>query len=312
MHRGERLRMPLIRDRFAWLEQLCCGRRPGRGRASGLRRQPVHLRAAGGWIAASSAARAGRPGHRDRRRPGGVELLEHALPDQHFVLVDVTADIPAAERGRYGLVLAGEVVEHVPNADSFLRGCAALSIATAIVDGKEACACCRRADSGRFGPGNRRLAIAFQRATGGKSEEIVAEAVFAGRCWRLDGGANFGGRIGNEMTFLEADASELALRENDRFARLRCFRTVHVNSHESGLAETHASVVPGGKKLAVLEFSTPRWQPLRGIYLLYFRYVLPRIGQFFARNNSKPTSILLVTVTQFRRRGVAEKMGGWV
>jgi SAM-dependent methyltransferase len=55
-----------------------------------------------------------------------LELLRRALPAERFVLADVTAGVPEEERGRYQLVIAGEVLEHVPDADAFLRGCATL------------------------------------------------------------------------------------------------------------------------------------------------------------------------------------------
>lgn len=52
-----------------------------------------------------------------------LELLRTALPREEFVLADVAAGAPETERGRYELVVAGEVLEHVPDADMFLRGC---------------------------------------------------------------------------------------------------------------------------------------------------------------------------------------------
>jgi SAM-dependent methyltransferase len=55
-----------------------------------------------------------------------LDLVREALPGERFVLADVTGELPAEERGRYRLVVAGEVLEHVPNADAFLRGCAEL------------------------------------------------------------------------------------------------------------------------------------------------------------------------------------------
>ncbi len=57
---------------------------------------------------------------------GGLELLARRLPGERFVLADVTAEVPAGEGHRYALVIAGEVLEHVPDADSFLRGCSRL------------------------------------------------------------------------------------------------------------------------------------------------------------------------------------------
>jgi demethylmenaquinone methyltransferase/2-methoxy-6-polyprenyl-1,4-benzoquinol methylase len=65
---------------------------------------------------------------------------------------------------------------------------------------------------------------------------------------------------------------------------------------------------PGGQ-VAILEFSTPRWQPFRGAYLLYFRHVLPRVGQFFARNKSDAYEYLPATVAQFPDgEALAERM----
>jgi len=58
-----------------------------------------------------------------------------------------------------------------------------------------------------------------------------------------------------------------------------------------------------------LEFSTPRWQPLRGIYRFYFHYILPRIGQLFARNQSDAYEYLPATVAQFPDgEALAERM----
>ena len=63
--------------------------------------------------------------------------------------------------------------------------------------------------------------------------------------------------------------------------------------------------------VAVLEFSTPRLQPLRAMYLFYFRHILPRIGQWFARNNSEAYEYLPATVAQFPDgEALAERMRG--
>ena len=54
-----------------------------------------------------------------------------------------------------------------------------------------------------------------------------------------------------------------------------------------------------GGKVAVLEFSTPNWQPFKSIYSWYFRNVLPRIGQLFARNSHAAYNYLPESVGQF-------------
>ena len=60
----------------------------------------------------------------------------------------------------------------------------------------------------------------------------------------------------------------------------------NVADTDRGLAEMVRVTAPDGH-VAVLEFSTPTWQPFKAIYGWYFRNVLPRIGQFFARDSSR-------------------------
>ena len=43
-------------------------------------------------------------------------------------------------------------------------------------------------------------------------------------------------------------------------------------------AELARVLRPGGE-LGVLEFTVPAWQPLRGLYLFYFRHLLPGVGR---------------------------------
>ena len=53
----------------------------------------------------------------------------------------------------------------------------------------------------------------------------------------------------------------------------------------SGVAE-FARVLRPGAPLVILEFTTPSWQPFRGLYLFYFRHVLPLIGRLVSRHRS--------------------------
>ena len=55
---------------------------------------------------------------------------------------------------------------------------------------------------------------------------------------------------------------------------------------------------PGGK-VAILEFSVPRYQPIKGLYGWYFKNVLPKIGQFLARNDSSAYDYLPESVGEF-------------
>ena len=64
---------------------------------------------------------------------------------------------------------------------------------------------------------------------------------------------------------------------------------------DAGLREA-ARVLKPGARLVILEFTTPRWQPLRGLYLFYFRRILPLIGRFVSKHRDAyswlPASVL--------------------
>lgn len=63
----------------------------------------------------------------------------------------------------------------------------------------------------------------------------------------------------------------------------------------AGLREMHRVLKPGAR-LVILEFTTPRWQPFRGLYFLYFRRVLPLVGRMVSGHGSAytylPASVL--------------------
>lgn len=64
---------------------------------------------------------------------------------------------------------------------------------------------------------------------------------------------------------------------------------------DAGLREA-ARVLRPGARFVVLEFTVPKWQPLRALYLGYFRHVLPRIGRLVSKHRSAydwlPASVL--------------------
>jgi len=64
---------------------------------------------------------------------------------------------------------------------------------------------------------------------------------------------------------------------------------------DAGLREA-ARVLKRGARLVILEFTTPGWQPMRALYLFYFRRILPLIGRFVSKHRDAyswlPASVL--------------------
>jgi demethylmenaquinone methyltransferase/2-methoxy-6-polyprenyl-1,4-benzoquinol methylase len=57
---------------------------------------------------------------------------------------------------------------------------------------------------------------------------------------------------------------------------------------DAGLREA-ARVLRPGARYVILEVSIPSWQPLRGMFLLYFRRILPSVGRLVSRHSNAYT-----------------------
>jgi demethylmenaquinone methyltransferase/2-methoxy-6-polyprenyl-1,4-benzoquinol methylase len=140
------------------------------------------------------------------------------------------------------------------------------------------------------------LAIAYDRASRGR---LTIDATdFCSQMLAIGDQKSHKRGSGERITFIEADTQQLPL-ENDKY-QIVCvaFGLRNVADTDQGLAEMTRICQPGGR-VAVLEFTTPRWQPLKGLYGWYFRNVLPRIGQLLMRNNSAAYEYLPQSVGQF-------------
>jgi len=57
---------------------------------------------------------------------------------------------------------------------------------------------------------------------------------------------------------------------------------------DSGLREAYRVLKPGAR-FVILEFATPRFPPLRALYLFYFRRILPTIGRLVSKHRDAYT-----------------------
>lgn len=139
------------------------------------------------------------------------------------------------------------------------------------------------------------LALAYDRAARGT--EIVATD-FCREMLEIGREKSRRAKADKRITFVEADTESLPL-PGDAF-QIVCvaFGLRNVSNTEQGLSEMTRVAAPGGR-VAVLEFSTPSWQPFKAVYGWYFRNVLPRIGQLLARNSTAAYEYLPESVGEF-------------
>lgn len=94
---------------------------------------------------------------------------------------------------------------------------------------------------------------------------------------------------------VNADALDLPLADASCDGATVGFGMRNLSDLEAGLAET-ARVLRPGARFVILEFTTPPRQPLRALYLLYFRHLLPEIGRLVSKHRSAyrylPQSVL--------------------
>merc|ERR1712188_12127 len=97
--------------------------------------------------------------------------------------------------------------------------------------------------------------------------------------------------INGSLEFRQADTQQLPFPDNEFQLVTVAFGLRNVADTNQGIREMTRVCRTGGR-VAILEFSMPSWQPFKAIYGWYFRQVLPRIGQWLARNDESAYSYL--------------------
>ncbi len=89
-----------------------------------------------------------------------------------------------------------------------------------------------------------------------------------------------------ERIELRKEDSEAMSFADDRFDAITCgFGVRNFDNLKKGLSEMRRVLRPGGR-LFILEFSRPRYFPFRQLYMFYFRFILPRIGNMIAKSKT--------------------------
>ena len=144
------------------------------------------------------------------------------------------------------------------------------------------------------GTGDLALAYARQMPPEGRiiGTDFCHEMLTIGR--EKEARTGYDGRV----TFVEADAQQLPFSDNQFQIVCVAFGLRNVTDTDRGLQEMVRVCQPGGR-VAVLEFSMPRRQPIRSIYRWFFRRVLPKVGQAVSQSSSNAYNYLPDSVDEF-------------
>lgn len=140
------------------------------------------------------------------------------------------------------------------------------------------------------------LALAYDRAANAKLRITAAD--FCPQMLELGRQKGAKRNANARIDWVEADATTLPFEDDTYQLVTVAFGLRNVSDTDGGLREMTRVCRPGGR-VAVLEFSSPRWTPFKQVYSWYFRNVLPRIGQTIMRNNSAAYEYLPQSVGQF-------------
>ncbi|HEY0981457.1 MULTISPECIES: bifunctional demethylmenaquinone methyltransferase/2-methoxy-6-polyprenyl-1,4-benzoquinol methylase UbiE [unclassified Schlesneria] len=146
------------------------------------------------------------------------------------------------------------------------------------------------------------LALAYWKAGRGKIPVMATD--FTPEMLKIAEGKRdrqFGKQIAEgaaSLTFREADTQQLPFEDNQFQIVSVAFGLRNVTNTEVGIREMTRVCQPGGR-VAILEFSMPTNPMFNFVYRNYFKHVLPRIGQLFAKNKQSAYEYLPASVSEF-------------
>jgi demethylmenaquinone methyltransferase / 2-methoxy-6-polyprenyl-1,4-benzoquinol methylase len=140
------------------------------------------------------------------------------------------------------------------------------------------------------------LALAYDRAGRGRSPVVGTDFCRE----MLDFGQKKVRKLGagERVTLVEGDTERLPLPSDTFGVVCVAFGLRNVGDTVRGIDEMVRVARPGGK-VAILEFSRPKGPQLGRLYLVFFRRILPRIGQAISPNAHDAYHYLPSSVLQF-------------
>lgn len=91
--------------------------------------------------------------------------------------------------------------------------------------------------------------------------------------------------IADNITFERQDATALTFADNSFEAVTAAFGVRNFEQIERGIEEMYRVLKPGGH-LMILELSTPEHFPMKQLYRLYSRLVIPTVGRLFSKEKA--------------------------
>jgi demethylmenaquinone methyltransferase/2-methoxy-6-polyprenyl-1,4-benzoquinol methylase len=91
--------------------------------------------------------------------------------------------------------------------------------------------------------------------------------------------------LGNRINLQKGDSEELCFPDGSFDAVTVAFGVRNFENLDKGLEELCRVLKPGGV-ICILEFSKPRYFPVKQLYSFYSFYILPFFGRFFSRDRS--------------------------
>jgi demethylmenaquinone methyltransferase/2-methoxy-6-polyprenyl-1,4-benzoquinol methylase len=140
------------------------------------------------------------------------------------------------------------------------------------------------------------LALAYDKECGGRVPIVASD--FCTEMLAVAAQKFAKHQTGSRIQIVEADAQRLPFAANTFEIATVAFGLRNVTDPEKGIAEMVRVVRPGGR-VAILEFSKPRHWFFGRMYRLYFRFLLPLVGQMFSRSRQSAYKYLPQSVFEF-------------